>query len=115
MDKLKLEQCQEIIEKILREYAAIPYAFYDNLKQELIISENHRHYLLITSGWENDDIRVHGCVVHLEIINDKIWIHRDGTEDGLADELVNNGIPKSQIVLGFHPPEIRTYTDFAVS
>lgn len=32
--------------------------------------------------------RVHGCLLHVEIIDDKIWIQRDGTEDGIADELV---------------------------
>jgi hypothetical protein len=51
----------------------------------------------------------------VEIINDKIWIHRDGLEDGIANDLVRAGIPKSQIVLGFHPPKIRQYTEFAVS
>ena len=35
-------------------------------------------------------------------------------EDGIAEELINAGIPKSDIVLGFHEPEIRQYTGFAV-
>ena len=69
---------------------------------------------LITHGWENG-VRVHGCVTHLEIIDDKIWIHRDGLEDGIANDLVRAGISKSQIVLAFHPPEIRAHTEFAVS
>jgi XisI protein len=49
------------------------------------------------------------------VIGDKIWIHRDGLEDGIANELVKAGIPKTQIVLGFHPPNIRPYTEFAVN
>ncbi|HEY9770441.1 MAG TPA: element excision factor XisI family protein [Coleofasciculaceae cyanobacterium] len=53
--------------------------------------------------------------MHLEIIDNKIWIHRDGTEYGIANELVNAGISKDKIVLGFHPADIRQYTDFAVS
>lgn len=60
-------------------------------------------------------MRVHGCIVHIQIIDSKIWIQRDGTEDGIANDLVNAGIPKDQIVLGFHPLEIRPYTEYAVS
>jgi hypothetical protein len=54
-------------------------------------------------------------LVHIEVIGDKIWIHRDGLEDGIANELVKAGIPKTQIVLGFHPPNILPYTEFAVN
>ena len=102
----------EIIYPILKEYADLPYAFGD-LKHYLIVSDDKRHYLLMTIGWDNR-IRVHGCVTHLEIIDDKIWIHRDGLEDGIATDLLRAGIPKSQIVLAFHPPEVRPYTEFAV-
>ena len=59
-------------------------------------------------------MRNHGCIIHLEIINGKIWIQRDGTEDGIATDLLAAGVPKSDIVLAFHPPEIRQHTDFAV-
>jgi hypothetical protein len=58
---------------------------------------------------------VHGCLVHINIINNKIWIQRDGTEYGIANELVNAGIPKNQIVLAFQPTDIRQYTEFAVT
>ncbi|NES83455.1 MAG: XisI protein [Moorea sp. SIO2B7] len=32
----------------------------------------------------------------------KIWIHYDGMEDGITDELVAAGVPKDRIVLAFH-------------
>ncbi|MEB3343540.1 element excision factor XisI family protein [Okeania sp.] len=41
---------------------------------------------------------VHGCILHLEIIDDKIWIHGDGMEDGIAGELLAAGVPKDKIV-----------------
>ncbi|MEH2378129.1 MAG: element excision factor XisI family protein [Nostoc sp.] len=58
---------------------------------------------------------MHGCLVHIDIINDKIWIQRDGTEYGMANELVNAGIPKNKIILAFQPADIRQYTEFAVN
>ncbi|MGK7945171.1 MAG: XisI protein [Microcystaceae cyanobacterium] len=109
----KVNQFYQIIVPILQEYAAIPYR-YDDLKHKLIISNNKKDYLLMTIGWENE-VKVHGCLVHLEIINDKIWIHRDGLEDGIASDLVRAGIPNSEIVLAFHPPNIRPFTEFAIN
>ena len=109
----KLTQFYNLIYPILKEYAALPY--YDkNLQHKLVISDDKRDYLLMTIGWK-DDVKIHGCVVHLEIINDKIWIHRDGLEDGIADDLLRAGISKSEIVLAFHPPKVRHFTEFAVS
>ena len=109
----RLNEYQQIIKEVLTEYAAIPY-YHRELQTELIIGKNDKDYLLITSGWEKS-VRVHACIVHIQIINSKIWIQRDGTEDGIANDLVNAGIPKDQIVLGFHPLEIRPYTEYAVS
>jgi hypothetical protein len=57
--------------------------------------------------------RVHGCLVHIDIIGNKIWIQRDGTEDGVVAELLKAGVPKDHIVLGFRSPEMRKHTEFA--
>ncbi len=108
-----LNHYHHIISEILKEYASLPYA-YGDLKRKLIIGEDHKSYVLFTLGYLNER-RVHGCVVHIEIIDDKIWIHEDGLEDGIASDSVRAGIPKNKIVLGFHPPEIRPHTEFAVN
>lgn len=70
--------------------------------------------MLVHEGWE-DNRRVHGCIVHAEIRNDKIWIHYDGIEDSITHELVEAGVPKDCIVLAFHPPEVREYTGYAIA
>lgn len=107
-----LKSDREIIYQALKYYADLPYQ-YSEVKSEVIVSEDQRHYLLMSWGWEPER-RIHGCIVHIEIINDRIWIHQDGIEDGIANDLVDAGIPKERIVLAFHPPEIRPYTEFAV-
>ena len=48
-------------------------------------------------------------------VNGKVWVQYDGTEDGITDELVKAGIPKTDIVLGFHEPEVRPYTGYAIA
>lgn len=72
--------------------------------------------LLVNVGWARGQ-RVHGSLVHIDIVNGKIWIQRDGAEEGIASarELVKAGIPKEIIVLGFRPPEVRHYTEYAVA
>ncbi|MBV7334508.1 XisI protein [Chloroflexi bacterium TSY] len=45
----------------------------------------------------------------------KIWIEIDWTEEGIATELVAAGVPKEDIVLAFHHPSMRQYTEFAVA
>ena len=106
-----LENARQTIENILTDYARIPYR-YGEIKHEIIINRQNDSYLLMTVGWSGQK-RIHYCLLHLDIIEGKIWIQRDGTEDGIANELVAAGIPKDKIVLAFHPPEVRQYTEFA--
>jgi len=108
-----LESYRKIIQTVLAEYPKIPYA-YGELESKLIVDRESDHYLLMTLGWEKKK-RIHYCLVHIDIIGDKIWIQRDGIEDGIANELVSAGIPKEKIVLAFHSIEVRPYTEYAVS
>ena len=80
---------------------------------EEIIDPVHDHYQLMSVGW-NDYQRIHGCLFHIDIKDGKIWIQHDGTEEGLADRLVECGVPKTDIVLAFHVPFRRQFTEFAV-
>jgi hypothetical protein len=104
---------REQIERILTEYAQIPYAHGD-IQIQTIFDRESEHYVLMLVGWEGIR-RVHGCLVHVDIINGKIWIQRDGTEYGMARELMEAGIPQDQIVLAFRPPDVRQHTEFAVA
>ncbi|HXG66927.1 MAG TPA: XisI protein [Blastocatellia bacterium] len=108
-----LDYYRQIIEATLTEYAKIPYA-YGDIQTETVFDRANDHYLLVNVGWDNDR-RVHGCLVHLDIINGKVWIQRDGTEEGIAGDLERAGIPKDHIVLGFRPPDVRQYTEYAVA
>ena len=103
----------EIIRRVLRPYADVRYA-YDDLHNETVFDDESARYLIMSHGWM-DGRRAHGCLIHVEILDGKIWIQRDGTEDGVADEMVEAGIPKSRIVLGFWDPEARKLGEFAAA
>ena len=108
-----LEKWREVLEKILKHYASLPYR-YGDVTNQVIISGDRNHFMLVHEGWENRR-RVYGTVTHAEIRDGKIWIHYDGIEDGITDELVAAGVPKDKIVLAFHPPEIRQHTGYALA
>ncbi len=107
-----LSTYRQIIENVLNEYAPIRYAHGD-IHNEAVFDRQNDRYLIVSVGW--DDRRVHGCLIHVDLIDGKIWIQRDGTEDGIAGDLEEAGIPKDRIVLGFKRPEIRKYTEYAVA
>lgn len=108
-----LENYRAIIQQVLIQYTTIPYA-YGDLQCKAVFDRENDSYLLLTLGF-NGQRRVHGVIVHIDIIGNKVWIQRDGTEQGIAHELERAGIPKHHIVLGFHPPDIRQHTDYAVA
>lgn len=76
--------------------------------------EERDQYLLLRTGWFKGH-RVRGATLYLRIRDGKIWIEEDWTEYGIATDLIEAGVPKEDIVLAFHPPEERKFTEFAVA
>lgn len=84
------------------------------IETEVVFDLNRDRYLLIDLGWREHQ-RIYNCVVHLEIINSKIWIQRNQTDRPISDILIAMGVAKEDIVLGLQPPYIRKYTGFSVA
>jgi hypothetical protein len=104
---------RSIIEHALTEYAQVPYA-YGEVDQQTIFDRDGDHYLVMIVG--RDGIRrVHGCLIHIDLVQDKIYIQRDGTEHGIANDFIRAGIPADRIVLAFRSPAMRHDTDFALA
>lgn len=102
---------RNIIEKVLRDYTQIPYA-YGDLQTETVFDREQDRYMVVTIGWDNG-LRVHSVLAHIDLRGEKVWVQHDNTEVGIATELAAAGIPKAHIVLGFRPPEVRPYTEYA--
>lgn len=112
MDTLDKKALRQAIIQVLQDYLEF-IGNDDESELHLVIDENRDHYLLTEVGWQKNR-RIYGNLIHLDIINHKIWIQHDGTEAGIANELVNLGISPQQIVLAFKTLERRKITDFAV-
>ena len=63
---------------------------------------------------ERDDFkRIDRTWVHVQLKDGKFWVNEDQTQNGIAVDLMNAGIPKDQIVLAFQHPSRRPYGEFA--
>jgi XisI protein len=109
----KIEKYRDYIKNILLEYASYKPS-YGEVEMEVIFDSEHDRYQVVRVGWENKQ-RVYGCSMHLDIKDGKIWIQQNVTEIDIGQELVDLGVPKSDIVVGFHLPYMRQFTEFAVS
>jgi hypothetical protein len=113
MDHAQLDHYRQIMESVFSEYSELPYS-YAPIQSEVVFDRIRDRYLWMDVGWD-DGRRVHGCLVHIDIIDGKLWIQRDGTEEGIAADLERAGVLKEHIVLGFRPPEVRPHTGYAVA
>jgi hypothetical protein len=111
----KLSDYQNIIKQILTEYHQLfSSASPDNVEMLLAFDDQRDQYLWFQVGWTSEE-RIKGNSVHIRIKNDKIYIEEDWTEEGIANELLRLGVPPQDIVLAFHDPETRKFTDFAIA
>jgi hypothetical protein len=106
------DRYREIVRRLVEEYASYKPS-HGQIETEAIVDPVKDHYEVMHVGWHGQR-RVHGSVVHIDIIGGKVWVQYDGTSRPVADELVAAGIPHDDIVLGFHPANVRPLTEFAV-
>jgi hypothetical protein len=102
----------EIVQQLLQDYAALSGGD-PTVETELIFDTVRYSYQLVHVGW-HDDRRIYGCILHLDIKDGKIWLQHNGTENDIPAELVEMGVPKTDIVVGFHSPFKRQFTEYAV-
>jgi hypothetical protein len=108
----KLPKYRELVERLIKAYGQYKPR-YGDIEVQTIFDREQDHYQLLNVGWHGNR-RVRGCVLQIDIKNEKIWIQHDGTEIGVANELVEWGVPKEDIILAYHAPYKRQYTGFGV-
>lgn len=109
---MEIAKCREVIQSIIERHSRCDCEDRE-VENQIAFDRDRDRYLMFHVGWRGEG-RVYGCVIHIEIKNGKIWIQRDGTEEGIANELIASGIAKSDIVLGYRSPYMRKFTGLAV-
>lgn len=109
----KLEKYRQYIQKLLMQHRSNePYV--EGVEVQLIFDPIRDHYQILDIGWIECD-RIYNCVMHLDIKDEKIWIQRNMTYIQIAEELVEMGVTREDIVLGLQVPYKRQYTQYGVA
>jgi XisI protein len=91
---------RNIIKQIILRYAQLKPS-HGNIRLDPVFDEANDRYALMQVGWDRQR-RVRGNLIYLTIQKDRVFIEYDGTENGITDELVAEGIPRDNIILAFH-------------
>jgi hypothetical protein len=106
----KITKYRQIVRELLTAHATTDDP---NIECQLIFDTEHDHYQILDLGWQGFN-RIYACYIHLDIKDDKIWIQHNMTEADIGQELLDQGVPASDIILGLHPPYKRPYTNYGV-
>ena len=109
----RLEEYRRVIQEIVARYGELTPS-HGQIQTMPICDVASDNYLLLDIGWDPTG-RVYAVVFHLQIRDCRIWVQQDGTEDGICQELLDAGVPREDIVLGFYRSERRALTEFAVA
>ena len=85
----------------------------DAQRRTLIDRENNG-FQLLDIGW-NGNRYVFSPIFHFDIIDGKIWMQCNNTEWEVVDYLMEHGVDRQDIVLGFVPPHARKFSGFATA
>ena len=107
----RLDRYRQAVTELIERYASYKPA-YGDVRSEAIIDRERDHYEVVHVGWQGET-RVHGSVIHIDIRDGKVWIEHNGTDRKIGEELVEAGVPKQDVVIGFLQPEARRLTGYA--
>ncbi|MEC4893804.1 MAG: XisI protein [Oscillatoria sp. PMC 1051.18] len=109
----KLAEYRQIICDFLKAQAEV-IPVNGTIETETIFDCEADRYLLLHLGWNNQQ-RIYAVIIHLEVREGKVWIQQNTTDFSVAEELLERGIAREDIVLGLKPAFVREYTGFGVA
>ena len=108
MDRLDIYR--NYIETLVRQYAEIR-GLIPTIHRQAVCDRTSDTYGVCSYGWHKNR-RIWGFSIHITVRQDKVCIEHNGCDRDIAQELVNMGIPKEDIVLCFLAPGDRTVEGF---
>jgi len=108
-----LERLRAAIATVFAAWGKLPRIGND-WRVAVVMDRERDEYVLLDVDQTGDKLHSRP-LAHLEIRDGKIWIVTDNTEEGIATELLREGVEKREIVLGFYPPSVREMGEFAVA
>jgi hypothetical protein len=72
------------------------------IRLDPIFDETHDRYALMQTGWSQHQ-RIRGNLIYITLQANQIQIEYDGIEQGITQDLLDQGVPSDQIVHAFLP------------
>jgi len=85
-----------------------------SVNRRILVDRENNSFQLLSIGWSGNHY-IFGPIFHFDIIDGKIWMQCNNTEWEVVDFLMEHGVDKQDIVLGFVPPYARQFSGFAVA
>jgi hypothetical protein len=79
-----------------------------------VFDESSNQYQILDLGWDDAGKRVFQPMIHLELLDGKIWIQENMTDLDVAKVLLEWGVEPSDIVLGMHSASLRRFSEYAI-
>lgn len=109
-----VEYYRQVIKDVLHGFVECIKGSPSNTEIFVVSDDQQNTYTIFDIGWD-DKRRICGMPVLMRLVNGKIWVEVDNTDYVFVDRLLEQNIPKTDIVLGFQPPYMRPHTEFAVA
>lgn len=116
MDKLNYSK---LLKEIFEEYKNLYKPIHNpkigqDIDSVFVIDEAQGIFAWFDFGWTKQG-RTKSINVFVRLKGGKIHIEEDWTEEGIGTLLLERRVPAKDIVVEFHPPKMRQYTEFALS
>jgi XisI protein len=108
----RLDFYRQCIRTFLNQYSQLWKE--NDIENQMIFDSEQDHYLLLKAGWDGEQ-RIYYPVFHFDIKDGKIWIQENTTDVEIDKDFEEMGISKKEMVIGFHHPLMREYSDFATA
>ena len=110
----KITAFKKIVRDLMTEYFIPPQQLPEGGEQYLVQDDIRNEFLIFNNYWTERG-RIYGCLLHIQIKNDKIYVQYNGTDTDIAADLMSQGVSNQEIVLAFQHPAKRRHTPFALA
>jgi hypothetical protein len=87
------------VKQVISHYARFTPS-HGTIRLDPIFDETHDRYALMQTGWSQNQ-RIRGNLIYITIQANQIQIEYDGMEQGITQDLIDQGVPNHQIIHTF--------------
>lgn len=96
----RIEKYQKIIEKEVYFWKNHQSSEMPDVQFKVIVDEAKTNFIVVSMGWRKR-VYEYNLLFHIELINDKIYVHEDTTGIGIVKQFINEGVNQDDIVLSY--------------